>query len=102
MVALMHGEAGELVIQVDGTLDHQAAARIARCVCDLPPAAPLVIDFSRADDLPDVGVAEIAKWLAGHPGVEVRGLGRHQLRLLRYCGLQLAPERREVDDQARE
>jgi hypothetical protein len=101
MVAVVHGEAGELVIQVEGALDRHATARIARCLGDLPPAAPLVIDFSRVDDLPDVGVAEVAKELAGHSGVAVRGLGRHQLRLLRYCGLQLAPERREADEEAR-
>ncbi len=33
--------------------------------------------------------------------VAVRGLGRHQLRLLRYCGLQLPPERREADEESR-
>ncbi len=101
MVAVVQGDAGEVVIQLDGTLDHLAAARIARCLGDLPPAAPLVIDFSRVDDLPDVGVAEVARELVGHSGVAVRGLGRHQLRLLRYCGLQLPPERHEVDEEAR-
>ncbi len=103
MVAVVQGDAGEVVIQIEGALDHLAAARIARCVGDLPPAAPLVIDFSRVDDLPDVGVAEVARELAGHSGVAVRGLGRHQLRLLRYCGLKLPPERHEVvDDEALE
>ncbi len=101
MVAVTRGDSGEVVIEVDGILDHLAAARIARCLCELPPAAPLVIDFSRAEDLPDVGVAEIARELVGHSGVAVRGLGRHQLRLLRYCGLKLAPERCDSDEEAR-
>lgn len=100
MVAVVQGDAGELVIRVEGTLDHVAAVRIARCLCDLPSAAPLVIDFSRVEDLPDVGVAEVARELVGHSGVAVRGLGRHQLRLLRYCGLQLPPERHEGDEEA--
>ena len=101
MVAVVQGDAGELVIQIEGALDHGAAARIARCLCELPAAAPLVIDFSRVDDLPDVGVAEVARELVGHAGVAVRGLGRHQLRLLRYCGLNLPPERHELDEEAR-
>lgn len=100
MVALVQGDAGEFVIQLDGTLDHMAAARIARCLGELPEATPLVVDFSRVEDLPDVGVAEVARELIGHGGVAVRGLGRHQLRLLRYCGLELAPERHDLDDEA--
>ncbi len=99
MVAVVRGDAGEVVIQIEGALDHLAAARIARCLGDLPPAAPLVIDFSHVDDLPDVGVAEVARELLGHSGVAVRGLGRHQLRLLRYCGLSLPPERHEIVDE---
>ncbi len=99
MVAVVQDDTGEVVIQIEGTLDHLAAARIARCVGDLPPAAPLVLDFSRVDDLPDVGVAEVARELVGHSGVAVRGLGRHQLRLLRYCGLKLPPERHEALDE---
>jgi hypothetical protein len=98
MVAVVQGDAGELVIQVDGTLDHLAATRIARCLGELPEATPLVVDFSRVEELPDVGVAEVARELIGHAGVAVRGLGRHHLRLLRYCGLELAPERREEDE----
>ncbi len=98
MVAVVRGDGGELVIQVEGPLDRLAAARIASCVGDLPPAAPLVVDFSRVDDLPDVGVAEVARQLAGHAGVAVRGLGRHQLRLLRYCGLELPVERHDADE----
>jgi hypothetical protein len=102
MVAMLQGESGEVVIQVEGRLDRLATSRIARCLGDLPPAAPLVVDFSRVEDLPDVGLAEVARQLAGHSGVAVRGLGRHQLRLLRYCGMQLADDRRDADpDEAR-
>ncbi len=102
MVDVVRGESGEVVIHVDGRLDRLAAARIARCLGELPAAVPLVLDFSRADELPDVDVGEVAKQLVGHAGVAVRGLGRHHLRLLRYCGLQLPAEQHEPDaDEAR-
>jgi anti-anti-sigma regulatory factor len=97
MVAVMREEAGDVVIQIEGTLDRLAAARIARVLGDVPPAAQLVVDFSRVEDLPDAGVAELANQLARRPGVAVRGLGRHQLRLLRYCGFQPPAEPLETD-----
>ena len=100
MVAVMRGDGGELVIKVEGPLDRLATARIASAVGDLPAAAQLVVDFSRVDDLPDSGVAEVARQLVGHAGVAVRGLGRHQLRLLRYCGLKLPVERHDTDEEA--
>jgi hypothetical protein len=99
MLDVSQGDGNELVIRVEGTFDHLAAASLARCLCELPPAAPLVIDFSLVEDFPDVGVAEVARELIGHTGVAVRGLGRHQLRLLRYCGLNLPPERHEAVDE---
>ncbi len=55
-----------------------------------------MVDFSRVEDLPDVGVAEVARQLIGHQGVAVRGLGRHHLRLLRYCGLEMPSPRRDA------
>jgi anti-anti-sigma regulatory factor len=102
MVAVMREEAGGLVIRIEGRLDRLAAGRIARALGDVPSAAPLVVDFSRVEDLSDAGVAELANHLARRPGVAVRGLGRHQLRLLRYCGFQPPAEPLETDaDEAR-
>ncbi len=71
-------------------------ARLSRWLGDLPTATPLVIDFSRVDELQDVGVAAVAPELANHSGVALRGLGRHHLRLLRYCGLELPLGRRDA------
>jgi len=102
MMDLSRSDGGEVVIRVEGTFDRNAAVRLARHLCDLPPAAPLVIDFSQVDHFHDVGVAAVAKELAGHSGVAVRGLGRHQLRLLRYCGVEFPSRRREADEEARD
>jgi hypothetical protein len=101
MVNPVRGDGGETVIRIEGTFDRHAAARLARCLCELPPAEPLVLDFSRVEDFQDSGVAEVARELSGHNAVAVRGLGRHQLRLLRYCGLTL-PSRQPVDEEARD
>lgn len=96
MMDVKRGDRGEVFIEVGGTFDHNAAARLSRWLGDLPTATPLVIDFSRVDDLQDVGVAAVASQLATHSGVALRGLGRHHLRLLRYCGLELPAARRDA------
>lgn len=98
MMDVQRGESGEVLIRVGGTFDRNAAARLTRRISELPRATPLVIDFSRVDDLQDVGVATVAQELAGHSGVALRGLGRHHLRLLRYCGLELPSPRADLAD----
>lgn len=93
----------ETVIRVEGTFDGQAAARLAlrlgELVTDgeLPTDGELVIDFAHVEAFHDLGVALVARELADHAGVRVRGLARHQLRLLRYCGIDLGPEHQEAD-----
>jgi hypothetical protein len=99
MMDVMRGAGGATVIRVDGTFDRLAAARLASRLCELPPAAPLVIDFSQVESFHDVGVATVAKEIADHARLEVRGLGRHHLRLLRYCGVQIPASPPEVDEE---
>ena len=98
MMDVTRGEAGEVLVQVAGTFDRNAAARLSRWLAELPRAVSLVIDFSRVDDLQDVGVAAVAQELAGHSGIALRGLGRHHLRLLRYCGVELPVSRHDYAD----
>lgn len=85
------GARGEFVIRVDGTFDRQAAARLSGWLGEVPASAPVVLDFSRVREFHDFGVATVAGQLTGRGAVEVRGLGRHQERLLRYFGVDLAP-----------
>lgn len=96
MMDVKRGSQGEVFIEIEGTFDRNAAARLSRWLGDLPNATRLVIDFSRVHDLQDVGVAAVAPELANHSGLALRGLGRHQLRLLRYCGLELPVARRDA------
>ena len=87
---------GQTVIRVDGTFDGQAAARLARRLGELT-ADEVVIDFTHVEQFHDLGLATVARELAGHAGLRVRGLARHQLRLLRYCGVDLGPEGGDQD-----
>jgi hypothetical protein len=100
MMDVTRGETGEVLIRVAGTFDRNAAARLSLWLSELPQATPLVIDFSRVSDLQDVGVATVAQQLVAHSGVALRGLGRHHLRLLRYCGVEVP--RARVDNELRD
>lgn len=102
MMDVTRGAGGEVVISVRGSFDRLAASQLATWVGDLPAAAPLVIDFSLVSELEDLSVAAVASELASHGAVHLRGLGRHQLRLLRYCGVDLGASAARDDDDALE
>jgi hypothetical protein len=87
MVEVLRGNPSEVVIRVSGGFDERAGAQLARCIERLPKAKRVVIDFSRLTSFHDVDVGAVAKELAGLPDLSIRGLGRHHLRLLRYCGV---------------
>lgn len=91
MMNVTRGAGGEIVIRVDGTFDPQAALRLSGRLGEVPAGATLVVDFSRARELQDLGLAMMAAPLAGRP-LHVLGLSQHQRRLLRYLGLDLGPE----------
>lgn len=89
MMDVTRGSGGELLIRIDGTFDRQAASRLSGWLGEVPPEAPVVLDFSRVREFHDFGVAAMASQLAGRAPVQVVGLGRHQHRLLRYFGVDL-------------
>jgi anti-anti-sigma regulatory factor len=97
MIQLVRGEDGGTVLRMVGTFDQQAAAALVRCLCELPNDQPLVVDFSQVDSFHDAGVATVAQGLSGHAQLAVRGLDRHRLRLLRYCGVALPLDQPLVD-----
>ena len=81
-----HVARGPLVIQADGTFDVPAAERVAR---ELEGAADVEvrIDLTRVRDFHELGVAVLARALATRRQIDVRGLRTHQIRLLRYLGI---------------
>lgn len=89
---------GPLVIQADGTFDVPAAERVAR---ELSAAEGLEVrvDLTRVRDFHDFGVAVLARALASRRQVSVRGLRTHQIRLLRYLGIDADGEARRADAQ---
>jgi anti-anti-sigma regulatory factor len=80
-------EEGRTVIRVSGTFDSESAcelsARLAR-----EPGDDVVLDFSLVREFADLGVAALAHGLAGRRrGLHLRGLRQHQLRMIRYFGV---------------
>ncbi len=87
MMDVTRGPRGEVVIRIDETFDAMAAARLAAWLGEIPAEEPLVVEFGR--DCLDLTLAAIAGELAARPALTLRGLSRHQEKLLRYLGLDL-------------
>jgi anti-anti-sigma regulatory factor len=88
------GENGEVVIRIDGTFDAKAASRLAGWLVEVPRDGSLVLDFTQVRICEDFGLASLAADLAArdHHQLHVRGLTRHQERMLRYFGVELRAE----------
>jgi hypothetical protein len=84
------GARGEVVVRVDGTFDAKAASRLSGWLAEIPVDAALVVDFAAVRECQDLGLAAVARDLAAREGLAVRGLTRHQERMLRYLGVDLA------------
>jgi len=88
---------GPVVILADGTFDVPAAERVAR---ELQAAADLEvrIDLTQVRDFHDFGVAVLARALVSRRRVDVRGLRTHQIRLLKYLGIDALGEPTHASD----
>ena len=91
MMDVTRGAHGELVIRIAGTFDGRAASRLAGWLGEISAGDALVVDFSQVRDCQDFGLASVASDLAARgQRLQVRGLTRHQQRMLRYFGLELS------------
>ena len=87
---LKKGALGELIIEIGGSFDGKVAARLAGWLREIPRTDRLVIDFSQVRDFQDLGLACVARDLVARGSqLQVRGLTRHQERMMRYFGLEL-------------
>jgi STAS domain-containing protein len=84
-------EAGRRVVRIFGTFDAGAARELVAEVCR-DPAREVVVDVGLARGFDEVGVAALARLVrvGGGRKVTLRGLSAHQLRILRYLGLELS------------
>jgi anti-anti-sigma regulatory factor len=89
MMDVMRGAQGEVVIRIDGTFDARAALRLAGWLVEVPREEPLVLDFTQVRRCEDFGLASVADDLGARGRLVVRGLTRHQERMLRYLGVEL-------------
>ena len=89
MMDATRGARGEMTIRIDGDLGSSEAYRLAGWLREVPVEEPLVLDFTAAHHCEDFGLATLAGELKGRTGVTVRGLSRHQEKLLRYLGVDL-------------
>ncbi len=81
------GHKGEMLIRIEGVFDTAAAARLRGLLLEAGTDCQVVVDFSRASEIHDFGLAAVAGGIAGQDRVQLSGLGLHHSRLLRYCGL---------------
>jgi len=88
MMDVMRGS-HEVVIRIDGTFDAKAATRLAGCLVEVPQDDRLVLDFTQVRACEDFGLAAVAGDLLTRDRLVVRGLTRHQERMLRYFGVDL-------------
>lgn len=84
-------EQGHQVLRLLGTFDGEGAAQLLSQL-SLEQERDVVIDVALVRGLDEVGVATLAR-LAGSSGdrrITLRGLTRHQHRILRHLGAALA------------
>ncbi len=95
MMDVTRGTRGEVIVRVDGTFDAKAATRLAGWLTEVGAGETLVLDFGAVRECQDFGLAALASDLAARERLVVRGLTRHQERMLRYFGVDL---HREVEE----
>lgn len=80
---------GELLIEMDGVFDVPAAKRLGTLLARALPGDSIRIEAARVSHFQDFGLALLAQALEETRAARValRGLRDHQLRILRYFGV---------------
>ncbi len=86
-------EGDRVTLRVTGELDRNGAWSLRELLQEEKDTRDLTLDFSLVRDFSDIAVAVLARALSELSGpCQLRGLRQHQLRIFRYCGV-------EVDDE---
>jgi len=84
-------------IRLSGAFDGLAARRLERMLVQHEPGTRLSVDLSQICEFHDFGIAVLAQALSSCKAqVKVLGLRLHQVRMLRYFGIDVAPLERAV------
>jgi anti-anti-sigma regulatory factor len=94
-------------IHLTGAFDGLTARRLEAVLAQAGPGARLRVDLSKVREFHDFGLAVLAQAMTRCKArVTLLGLGQHQIRVLRYFGVDTAPLERavstDVDDAASE
>ncbi len=81
---------GRTVIRVEGVFDAAAAQRLANAL-ESADGDDVRVDLTDVREFHDFGIAMLARALSGRHRVALSGLRQHQLRLLRYFGIDAGP-----------
>ena len=85
------------IIWVEGVLDGVAARRVEAELLRAAPGDRLLVDLTKVREFHDFGVAVLGRALIEcRADVRLRGLRQHQLRVLRYFGVDVEPVERAV------
>ena len=83
---------GESVIRLEGTFDGLAARRVEALLAGAEGGLRFQIDLTHVREFHDFAIAVLAQALTRcRASVALRGLRQHQVRLLRYFGVDAAP-----------
>lgn len=87
----------ESIIWLEGVFDGVAAGRLEEKLLRTAPGDRILVDVTQVREFHDFGVAVLGRALTRCSAeVKLRGLRQHQVRVLRYFGVDMGPLERAV------
>lgn len=80
-----------ILLKLDGVFDAAESWRLHDALSRIEPGSLVTLDFSQVHGFHDFAIAVLARDISSLEGrVAARGLCQHQLRILRYFGIDVA------------
>jgi len=88
----MNEVAGPFLIRLSGPFDGLAARRLEAMLSRAKPGVHLCVDLTQVREFPDFSLAVLAQALTRcEARLTLLGLSQHQIRVLRYFGVDTGP-----------